>query len=153
MDSQQFPMILKAIGVVKSSFKKPTSERLDLRKIIAEIEIDPVLTEALDGLEGFSHIIVLYWMHKADTDRRHLKVHPMGRTDVPVQGLFAVRTPNRPNPIGKTTVRLLKRHGNILEVQGLDAIDGSPVIDIKPYIPGYDSVSNPAVPDWVKIEE
>lgn len=153
MVNQQPPMILKAIGVVKSSFKQRTSARLDLKKIIAEIEIDSRLNQALDGLEGFSHIIVLYWMHKADPDRNQLKVHPMGRTDVAVQGLFAVRTPNRPNPIGKTTVRLLERRGNVLKVQGLDAIDGSPVIDIKPYIPGYDSVSDPEVPDWINIEK
>jgi tRNA (Thr-GGU) A37 N-methylase len=70
-----------------------------------------------------------------------------------LQGLFAVRTPRRPNPIGKSTVRLLSRRGNILDVQGLDAIDGSLVLDIKPYIPGYDSASDATVPDWVKIEE
>jgi tRNA (adenine37-N6)-methyltransferase len=153
MVNQQPQMTLKAIGIVRSDFKKPTSARLDLKKIVAEIEIDPRLNEALDGLEGFSHIIVLYWMHQADTGRDKLKVHPMGRGDIAEQGIFAVRTPNRPNPIGKTTVKLLERRGNVLRVQGLDAIDGSPVIDIKPYIPGYDSVTNPVVPDWIDIEK
>ncbi|MDD5287658.1 MAG: tRNA (N6-threonylcarbamoyladenosine(37)-N6)-methyltransferase TrmO [Dehalococcoidales bacterium] len=153
MVNQFPPMTLKAIGVVRSDFKKPTSGRLDLQKITAEIEIDPRLNDALDGLDGFSHIIVLYWMHCAVFDEDRLKTHPMGRKDVPVQGLFAVRTPNRPNTIGKATVRLLERRDNILKVQGLDAIDGSPVIDIKPYIPGYDSATDATVPDWVKIEE
>jgi tRNA (Thr-GGU) A37 N-methylase len=77
----------------------------------------------------------------------------MGNKVAGVQGLFAVRTPNRPNPIGKTTVRLLEKHGNILKVQGLDAIDGSLVLDIKPYIPGYDSASDATVPSWVRIEK
>ena len=147
------PMNLKAIGVVRSDFKKRTSARLDLTKMTAEIEIDPQLTEALEGLEGFSHIIVLYWMHLAVFDKRQLKTYPMGKKVAGVQGLFAVRTPNRPNPIGKTTVRLLERHDNILKVQGLDAIDCSLVLDIKPYIPGYDSASDATVPNWVRIEK
>ena len=147
------PMNLKAIGIVRSDFKKRTAVRLDLHKMTSEIEIDPQFTEALEGLEGFSHIIVLYWLHRAVFDKKQLKTYPMGNKAAGVQGLFAVRTPNRPNPIGKTTVRLLERHGNILKVQGLDAIDGSPVLDTKPYIPGYDSASDATVPGWVRIEK
>lgn len=146
-------MVLTPIGVVHSGFKEPTNARLDLNKIEAEIEINPELNEVLDGIEGFSHIIVLYWMHLASFDKKHLKTHPMGRKDVPVQGLFAVRTPFRPNPIGKATVRLLERRGNILKVRGLDALDGSPVLDIKPYIPGYDSAADATVPYWVQLEK
>ena len=146
----KFPdMTLRAIGTVRNKFREPSSERLDLKEKTAEIEIDPGLTEALDGLEGFSHIIVLYWMHHAASGKLSLKVHPMGRQDVPVQGIFAVRTPNRPNRIGKTTARLIERQGNILRVQGLDALDGSPVLDIKPYLPGYDSADNARVPAWI----
>jgi tRNA-Thr(GGU) m(6)t(6)A37 methyltransferase TsaA len=78
-----------------------------------------------------------------------LKIHPRGRQELPLLGLFATRTPNRPNPVGKAMVRLLQRRGNILRVEGLDAIDGTPVIDIKPYIPGYDSVTNAKVPPWI----
>ncbi len=153
MFDQLSPMTLSAIGIVKSDLKEPPSAHLDLKEIVAEIEIDPQLNEALDGLEGFSHIIVLYWMHRASFDKKHLKAYPMGNKDVSEKGLFAVRTPNRPNPIGKSTVRLLERHRNILKVKGLDAIDGSPVLDIKPYIPGYDSASDAVFPNWVKIEE
>jgi len=147
------PMTLQPIGVVRSDFKEPTSARLDLKKIRASIEINPDLTKALEGLEGFSHIIVLYWLHRAVFDKNNLKTYPMGNQNVPLQGLFAVRTPKRPNPIGISTVRLLSRRGNILDVQGLDAINGSIVLDIKPYIPGYDSAADATVPDWVKIEE
>ena len=150
---QLSPMTINAIGIVRSDLKEPASVHLDLKNIVAEIEIDPQLNEALDGLQGFSHIIVLYWMHRAVFDKEHLKGHPMGNKGVAEKGLFAIRTPNRPNPIGKSTVRLLERHGNILKVQGLDAIDRSPVLDIKPYIPGYDSASNATVPDWITIEE
>jgi len=153
MLNRSSPITLQAIGVVHSDFKKPTSARLDLKKIRASLEINFELTEALEGLEGFSHIIVLYWLHSAVFDKNNLKTYPMGNQNVPLQGLFAVRTPRRPNPIGISTVSLLSRKGNILEVQGLDAIDGSPVLDIKPYIPGYDSTANATVPDWVKIEE
>jgi len=147
--NESLNMTLRAIGIVRNKFSEPSSERLNLKEKIAKIEIDPVLTEALDGLEGFSHIIVLYWMHHAASGKLPLKVHPMGRQDVPVQGIFAVRTPNRPNRIGKTTVRLIERQGNILRVQGLDALDGSPVLDIKPYLPGYDSADNARVPTWI----
>jgi tRNA-Thr(GGU) m(6)t(6)A37 methyltransferase TsaA len=146
-------MTLVPIGFVRSPIKEPTPERLNLKEVISEIVINTGLTEALDGLEGFSHIIVLYWMHRATPEKKRMKTHPMGRTDVPEQGIFAVRTPHRPNPIGKSTVRLLERRANILRVQGLDAIDGTPVIDIKPYIPDYDSARNATVPDWIIREE
>ncbi len=143
-------MILEPIGFVKSPIKEPTHERLNLKEITSEIVINENLNEALDGIEGFSHIIVLFWFHRTTrATGRQLKGHPMGRTDVPEQGIFALRTGHRPNPIGKSTVRLLERHGNILKVQGLDAIDGTPVIDIKPYIPGYDSASDATTPGWV----
>jgi tRNA-Thr(GGU) m(6)t(6)A37 methyltransferase TsaA len=127
---------------------KPATE-CDWEKITSEIVIDSRLTEALDGLEGFSHIIVLYWMHQAAPGKVPLKVHPMGTPELPLVGLFATRSPDRPNPIGKATVRLLKRRGNILRVKGLDAFDGTPVIDIKPYIPGCDTAANAKVPQWV----
>jgi tRNA-Thr(GGU) m(6)t(6)A37 methyltransferase TsaA len=153
MLNRSSPITLQPIGVVHSDFKEPTSARLDLKKIRASIEINPDLTKALEGLEGFSHIIVLYWLHRAVFDKNNLKTYPMGNQNVPLQGLFAVRTPKRPNPIGISTVRLLSRRGNILDVQGLDAINGSIVLDIKPYIPGYDSAADATVPDWVKIEE
>ncbi len=146
-------MTLMPIGYVRSPIKEPTHERLNLKDIISEIVISENLTEALDGIEGFSHIIVLYWMHRAIREKKRLKTHPMGRSDVPEQGIFAVRTPNRPNPIGKSTVRLLERLGNILKIQGLDAIDGTPVIDIKPFIPDYDSAKYAMTPDWIIRED
>jgi len=147
MASELPSMTLKAIGIVRSEIKQPTGQ--DSEQIVSDIVIDSSLTEALDDLDGFSHIIVLYWMHRATNRLLRTKVHPMGRQEVPLVGLFSTRSPNRPNPIGKATVRLLERRDNILRVEGLDAIEGTPVIDIKPYIPGYDSVANTKVPPWI----
>ncbi len=139
-------MTLKPIGIVRSSIKKST--RRDFKKVISEIVVDSSLTEALDNLDEFSHIIVIYWMHQSRSPAPK-KVHPMGNPEHSLMGVFATRSPDRPNPIGKATVRLLQRQDNILKVKGLDAIDGTPVIDIKPYIPGYDSVDKAKVPSWM----
>ena len=148
--ASEFPeMTLKAIGVVRNGFHEPPTPRSDWEKVTSEIVIDSSLTEALDGIEEFSHIIVLFWIHRLTEKEPPLKQRPMSQKDRPLRGLFALRTPNRPNPIGKTTVRLLERRGNILRVEGLDALDGSPVIDIKPYMPGYDEAVDATVPAWI----
>ena len=147
MASELPGMILKAIGIVRSEIAQPTKQ--DYEKVVSDIVINNDLTEALDGLEQFSHIVVLYWMHRAVSGEVSLKIHPRGKQELPLLGLFATRTPNRPNRIGIATVRLLERQSNILRVQGLDAINGTPVIDIKPYIPGNDSVTNAKVPSWI----
>lgn len=90
-------------------------------------------------------------MHKSPTfaPATHLKVHPRGRQELPLTGVFATRSPIRPNSLGITTVRLLERRGNVLRVKDLDAIDGSPIIDIKPYLPHDNSVSDVKLADWI----
>jgi tRNA-Thr(GGU) m(6)t(6)A37 methyltransferase TsaA len=141
-------MTLKPIGVVKNEVKQPI--RHGWGEIVSEIVVDSDLTEALDNLDEFSHLIVLYWMHQLPAGRQlPLKVHPMGKSELPLVGRFATRSPSRPNPVGQATVRLLERRDNILKVKGLDAIDGTPVIDIKPYLPGYDSAEDARVPSWM----
>jgi tRNA-Thr(GGU) m(6)t(6)A37 methyltransferase TsaA len=141
-------MTLKPIGVVRNKVKQPV--RHGWGEVVSEIIVNRDLTEALDNLDEFSHIIVLYWMHQLAAGKQlPLKVHPMGRSELPLVGRFATRAPSRPNPIGHATVRLLERHANILKVKGLDAIDGTPVIDIKPYLPGYDSADDAKVPLWI----
>ena len=141
-------MTLKAIGIVRNEVKRSVGQ--DWKEVVSEIMVDSSLTEALDNLDEFSHIIVLYWMHqRTATGQPPTKVRPMGRQKLPLVGVFATRSPDRPNPVGKATVRLLQRQGNTLKVKGLDAIDGTPVIDIKPYIPGYDSVTDAKAPQWV----
>ena len=139
---------LKPIGVVHNEIKQTSYH--DCKDIVSEIEIDGKWAELLDGIEEFSHIIVLFWMHKVSRDAEPpVKVHPRGRADLPLVGLFATRAPQRPNPIGITTVKLLKRRGNILTVQGLDAIDGTPVIDIKSYMIPKIARNEIRMPEWV----
>ena len=141
---------LKAIGIVRNGIKQPPEQvPFGWEKVVSDIEVDSSLTEALDGLGGFSHIVVLYWMHQVAAGEMPMKVHPMGKKELPLVGIFATRSPHRPNPVGKTTVRLLQCQGNILKVEGLDAIDGTPVIDIKPYIPEFDSAAKATVPQWI----
>ena len=143
----EFPGItLKAIGTVRNKIKR--RGRRDFSDVVSEIVLDPGLTAALDNLEEFSHVIVISWMHRSHTPFP-VKVHPRYRKELPPVGVFASRSPDRPNPLGKATVRLLRRRGNVLVVAGLDAIDGTPVIDIKPYIPGLDSVDDARVPPWM----
>ena len=141
-------MSLKAIGIVRNEIKQTI--RHGWGEIVSDIVVNRDLTEALDGLDEFSHLIVLYWMHQLTPGRElPLKVHPMGKPELPLTGRFATRSPSRPNPVGQATVKLLERRGNILKVKGLDAINGTPVIDIKPYLPGYDSASDAKVPPWM----
>ena len=132
-------MTLKPIGFVRNQVKQTPKPGYDWQRVVSEIVFDSSLSEALDNLDDFSHIIVFYWMHQAATGQLPTKVHPRGERGLPLVGLFASRSPYRPNPIGKATVRLLERKSNILKVEGLDAIDGTPVIDIKPYLADLDS--------------
>lgn len=138
---------LKPIGRVRNEVKK--SMRYGWEEVVSELVLAPDLSGALEGLEGFSHIIVLFWMHGLSPQERQLtKVHPQRREDLPLVGVFATRSPARPNPIGVAVARLLGREGNVLRVKGLDALDGTPILDIKPYLPG-DSVAETGVPEWV----
>jgi len=139
---------LKVIGIVRNGLKQ--QPKPGWGEIVSEIVVDSNLTEALDGLEEFSHIVVIYWMHQVPAlGQVPTKVHPRGRQELPLVGLFATRAPHRLNPIGESIVRLLERHDNILKVKGLDAIDGTPVIDIKPYNPRYGAITEAKVPSWV----
>jgi len=117
--------------------------------VTSQIVVREELAGALDGLEGFSHIIVLFWLHLVpEEDRRLTHIHPLGDPRYPLQGVFATRTQNRPNPIGMAVVPLLGRKGRQIRVRGLDAIDGTPVLDLKPYVPFYDCVVEARVPPW-----
>jgi tRNA-Thr(GGU) m(6)t(6)A37 methyltransferase TsaA len=113
------------------------------------IEIDEAYRDALLGLEDFSHITVLYWLHENDTSekRKTMQVHPRKNKQNPLRGVFATHSPQRPNLIGLTLCRILSIEGNKIYIEDIDAIDGSPVVDIKCYIP--DSVPDLRMPDWV----
>jgi tRNA (adenine37-N6)-methyltransferase len=136
------------IGIVKSPVKEGVDT--DWGKVISEIHIDSKFADGLRGIDSFSHIIVVFEIHKSTwTPASDLVRRPQGRTDMPLIGIFAQRAKHRPNPIGITSVRLLGLKGNILVVQGLDAIDETPVLDIKPYFPQFDRVAEPQTPEWV----
>jgi tRNA-Thr(GGU) m(6)t(6)A37 methyltransferase TsaA len=131
--------IVRPIGVVRSALKDPADapKQGTLTGQEAEIVVDPAYLPALDGLDrGKGKIIVICWMHRADRGR--LKVHPQGREELPERGVFSTRSPHRPNPVSLHTVTLLSIKGSVLHVRGMDAIDGTPVVDIKNHSPELD---------------
>jgi tRNA-Thr(GGU) m(6)t(6)A37 methyltransferase TsaA len=129
---------IKLIGYVK---RTSSDENVRDESLVSKIVLKKVLAKALDGIEEFSHVFIIYWMHKISEAERKL-VHGEGRTETPPIGVLACRGPIRPNPIGLTLVELVKREENILWVKGLDALDNSPVLDIKPYGRPSDIVVN-----------
>lgn len=141
------PVTLKPIGWVRNHVDQP---REDWSQVVSEIEVEEAWAEALDGMESFSHLVVLFWMHRLGEKERSIKkIHPKDRLDLPLLGVFATRTQYRPNPIGVTVARLLGKEGKTLRVLGLDALDGSPVLDLKPYIPAMEPTIEISLPDWL----
>ena len=140
-------LTLRPIGVVRNGI---SSGRREIRwqEIESEIVINPEWADALDGIEGFSHLWVLFYLSESPLPES-LRTHPQGCDDTPLVGRFATRSPVRPNPIGLTPVELLAVEGNCLRVRGLDAFDGTPVLDLKPYLPRGDSLPHARVPDWL----
>lgn len=135
------------IGTVRNEIKAPILHGWG--KVVSELVLDERYSEGLDGIEDYSHVIVIFWMDQAGPPKS-LKGHVQSREDLPLAGLFARRGPSRPNPIGITAVPLLGRVKNVLRVQGVDAMDGTPILDIKPYTPAFDNVQNARVPEWCK---
>jgi tRNA-Thr(GGU) m(6)t(6)A37 methyltransferase TsaA len=146
---QEIP--LTPIGYVKTD---ADNDQIKNRIHLSQIVVNPELAPALDGVAEYSHLYVLFWIHELTSEKRTiLKVYPRGRTDLPLNGVFATRSPVRPNPIGLTVVELVKVEGNVLTVRGLDAYDGSPVLDLKPY-DLMDEKENVRVPAWwLKLRE
>ena len=138
---------IKPVGYVKSPFTEIWDQDWD--EVVAEIHIDEALVPGLYGIEENSHIVVIYYLHKARFDpAKDLVRRPMDREDLPERGVFALRTNYRPTHIALTTVELLKVEGNVLTVRGLDALDGSPVLDIKPFVPHFDHIEDVRTPAW-----
>jgi L-fuculose-phosphate aldolase len=131
--------IVQPIGVVRSVLKDPADapKQGALTEQEAEIVVDPAYLPALEGLaRKRGKIVVLCWMDRADRGR--LKVHPRGQEELPERGVFSTRSPHRPNPVSLHTVTLLSIDGNVLRIRGMDAIDGTPVVDIKRHSPELD---------------
>ncbi|MBI2971594.1 MAG: tRNA (N6-threonylcarbamoyladenosine(37)-N6)-methyltransferase TrmO [Candidatus Aenigmarchaeota archaeon] len=136
---------LHPIGTVKNAEKKQHFG--GWRSVTSRIVVRKKLAPALDGIEGYSHALIVYWMHGV---KKHVIKHrPQGVA--PLIGIFACRCQGRPNPIGISAVKIVKRKGAVLTVKGLDAINGTPVLDIKPYTPAYDEVKSATVPSWTKL--
>jgi len=116
----------------------------------AKVRVFPQFRRGLKGIEDFSHMIVLYWIHLRDNedDRHVLQVVPRKHAANVKVGVFACRSPSRPNPIGLCVVELMKVEGDLLTVKGLDALQDSPIVDIKPYLPKADSVPAARIPEW-----
>jgi len=142
---------LEPVGFVQT---EAVGKEVRDKNVVSKIVFREELTEALEGVQEFSHLFVLFWLHKIDgKERKIMKVRPRGRADMPLLGIFATRTPHRPNPIGLTRVKLLNIKGNVVSVQGLDAFDGTPVLDIKPF-DSWDTTEDFKVPDWwMKLEK
>ena len=143
------PMIqLKPIGTVHNAIS--TAHR-DTRwqEIESEIEVEAQWRDALDGLAQFSHIWVVTYLDRFPAPDS-LRVYPKQVDDPPLIGIFATRAPQRPNPIGICAVELFQVRGNTLRVRGLDALDGTPVLDLKPYLARRDAIQATRVAGWVK---
>ncbi len=141
-------MKIESIGVVHSPITEPTD--IGWGQVIAEIRLKDWLAPALQGLEQFSHAVIVYYLHQSPFDpQQPLARRPRGLENMPPLGLFAQRSRHRPNPIGGTAVEIVSVHENVLTVKGLDAIDGTPILDIKPYYPMYDRIESPRTPSWV----
>jgi tRNA-Thr(GGU) m(6)t(6)A37 methyltransferase TsaA len=127
----------KPIGVVHSPFKQPRGTPIQpagAEGTAGTVEVLPEYADGLQDLDGFSHIILIYHFHLSG--RPSLRVKPF--MDDEAHGVFAMRAPSRPNPIGISVVRLVRVEGNVLHVQDVDIVDGTPVLDIKPYVPEFD---------------
>lgn len=142
-------VLLRPIGRVRSSIVEPRDEGWG--EIEAEIVVDPELRAGLRGLEEFSHVVVVTFLHGASFDpARHLVRRPRGLAEMPELGIFAQRAKDRPNPLGVTCVPLVAVRDDGVLVRGLDAIDGTPVLDLKPYFQEFDAPADTRTPAWVR---
>ena len=130
---------LNPIGIIHSPYKNTDEAPYQGYKSeeISQIEVFKEFEEGLKDIDGFSHIIVIYWFHRSQGYRLMVKTP----WDDNLHGLFTTRSPHRPCPLGLTVVELIAREKNILKVKGLDAIDNTPLLDIKPYMPLIDEKS------------
>ena len=140
---------LRPIGYARNRVKETMPD--GWADVESQIIIRPELEPMLLNLSDYSHVIVVFWPHEVPDDVRGSKpqLYPRDDEQYPLMGVLATRSQIRPNPVLTSPVPLLSIKGNVLRVRGLDAIDGTPVLDVKPYLPFYDSVPDARVPDWV----
>lgn len=146
-------VIYRPIGRVQNDFDEPGRPK-EIRNSVSTLVIDPEYAGGLDGLDRYKHILAVFHMDRAPGYVE--KGHPMGDTSIPKRGVFATRSPARPNPIGITVIEVLSAEGRVIRVTGLDALNGTPVIDIKPYEEHFDSpigVERERDPEYKMMEE
>jgi tRNA-Thr(GGU) m(6)t(6)A37 methyltransferase TsaA len=125
--------------------------RVDWSRVRSEIRLREGLGEALLGLADYSHVLVIGWLDRIpDELRERRRAYPSGDDRYPLQGALALRGGARPNPLSVTVCRLLAVEGDTLRVEGLDLVDGTPVLDVKPYIAHYDAVPKATLPKWAR---
>jgi tRNA (adenine37-N6)-methyltransferase len=140
------PVAYRVIGVVRNHVRESRSE--GWQEIRSDLILRDDLAPALDPIEGFSHVIVVFHLDRVPESVRRLTV-PVGNEEPPPErGVLATRSQLRPNPIGVAVAEVVHRRKGVLRVRGLDALNGSPILDIKPYLPSYDSVPGARLPDW-----
>jgi len=129
-------MQIKPIGIIHTPFKRKEDTPIQpyKSKAVGRVVLFKKYQDGLDNIDGFSYLILLYKFHKSRG--YHLKVKPF--LDEKLRGVFATRSPRRPNQIGLTIVNLIERKNNVLIVKGVDILDGTPLLDIKPYVPDFD---------------
>lgn len=136
----------RPIGFVSNEVNQSKDASFDWTPVTSRIILDEAYREYTQGLEKYSHILVIFWMDRPVKKKLVPLVHPRGDKTAPLVGLFASRSPHRPNPAGLKLAELVSVEENILTVRSLDAINGTPVVDIKPYHPGYDSLEETGTP-------
>jgi tRNA-Thr(GGU) m(6)t(6)A37 methyltransferase TsaA len=143
------PMTVEALGWVRSTRTAPIDDDWDSESSYIDLNLDLLQTNAADGLDAFSHIEVIYRFHVTPESAQVRGArHPRGNADWPVVGILAQRARNRPNRLGVTCCRLIAVRGETLEVSGLDALDGTPVLDIKPYMSEFGPRGAVTQPGW-----
>ena len=120
-------------------------------RVESRIELEPKFASGVAGLDQFSHVLILFYMHiDPDGEVPTLQRRPRGRPDMPLLGVFAQRGRMRPNVIGVTAAEIVRVEPGVVVVRGLDAIDGTPVLDLKPYVPTFDRRDATRVPEWME---
>ena len=140
---------LTPIGYVRTTRTDPTDDNWDAETTRIELDASQFAPDALLSLDRFSHVEVIYWFHHEEAAKPNLVARrPRGRADWPLVGIFAQRAKNRPNRLGLTVCKILKVDGLAVHVEGLDAIDGTPVLDLKPWMQGFAPRGEVREPAW-----
>ncbi len=139
---------VKAIGVVRNELNEPRRGP-DVMQMVSEIVMDESLTDALDHLDEFSNIFVIYLTGPGPQEPKALRIYPHDDENNPLAGIFSTFTTDRPNPIGMNLAKIVERNGNILKVTNFGVVNGTSVIDIRPYIPMHFSVPDAKVGSWL----